>query len=261
MNDSSGHRGNHDGEARPGALMRLWLAAPDWVFRAIGAGFFLTYLAARLLEYRHGFWESATWYKFGGGLTLYVPYRVLVDVTYLLIAVGFLIRAKPQARAARGREILLPLIAAFWPFLPFAVESVWLLAAPDSAKLYSASMFRPSEWSPWRFLCGSALVVAGNLLEIWGYAALLRSLSIVAEARHLKTAGPYRLVRHPIYLGQFLAQGGIWLFYAHTHAAWILFYLLFVAMQLWRSRVEDQVLEQTFGEEYLAWKRRTFWFF
>lgn len=245
---------------RPGWLLRQWLVIPDGVFRVLGAGVFLAYLATRLWEYREGFWQAAAWYQFRGGYRLYVPYRVLVDITLLLIAVAFIFRLKPRARAARAREIILPIIAAFWPFLPFLVETVWLLAGSATIERYRGFMFRPGEWLPWQFLTGSLLLVLGNALEVWGYATLLRSLSIVAEARRLKVSGPYRLVRHPIYFGQFLAQGGIWLFYANTHIVWILFYMCFVAMQLWRARVEDEVLERSFGEEYVSWKRRTFWF-
>ena len=110
------------------------------------------------------------------------------------------------------------------------------------------------------FLCGTALIVVGNLIDVSGYATLFRSVSIAAEARELKVTGLYRIVRHPIYLGQILAQAGVWLFYARTHVVWITFYVAFVAMQLYRSRLEDRVLQRAFGEPYLTWKRRTFWF-
>jgi protein-S-isoprenylcysteine O-methyltransferase Ste14 len=110
------------------------------------------------------------------------------------------------------------------------------------------------------FASGTALVLVGNALDVWGYGKLFRSISIVPEARDLKVSGPYRFVRHPIYLGQMLAQAGVWLFFAQTHVVWIAFYACFVGMQLYRSRLEDRVLERAFGEPYLAWKRRTFWF-
>lgn len=241
--------------------MRLWLATPDWLFRAMGAGFFFVFLAVRLPAYADGFWENTSGYRFANGLIILVPHRVLVDVTYLLIALAFCFRLKPRERAARAREVVLPIIAAFWPFLPFALLGVLKIVEPDWANQFEAFMGDPRSWAPWQFLAGSALLVLGNLLDVWGYATLFRSVSIAAEARQLKVTGPYRIARHPIYLGQFLAQGGLWLFYARTHAVWIAFYVCFVVMQLYRARVEEEVLERAFGEEYLTWKRKTFWFF
>ena len=80
------------------------------------------------------------------------------------------------------------------------------------------------------------------------------------EARVLKITGPYRFVRHPIYLGQFLAQAGVWLVLANTHWVWIAFYVCFVALQLIRTRMEDKVLGDAFGASHRDWKLRTFWF-
>ncbi len=100
----------------------------------------------------------------------------------------------------------------------------------------------------------------GLSIEVWGYAILARSLSIVPEARDLKVTGPYRFVRHPVYFGQFIAQGGFLLLAANTHWVWISLYALFVAMQLYRSKLEDHVLEKAFGEPYREWKEKTFWF-
>ncbi|MBU1647461.1 MAG: hypothetical protein KJ787_14105, partial [Gammaproteobacteria bacterium] len=111
-----------------------------------------------------------------------------------------------------------------------------------------------------RFCVGAACVCAGNALDVWGYASLFRSVSIVAEARDLVVSGPYRLVRHPVYLGQIVAQAGVWLLFAPLHPVWISFFACFVAMQLYRGRVEDTVLERAFGERYRMWKDRTFWF-
>jgi protein-S-isoprenylcysteine O-methyltransferase Ste14 len=109
-------------------------------------------------------------------------------------------------------------------------------------------------------LIGGLLITLGNAIDVWGYFVLCRSFGIVPEARELKTNGPYRFVRHPVYLGQFLAQGGVWLFFARRHVVWVCLYVVFVALQLYRSKLEDRALEAAFGEEYKAYRRRTFWF-
>ncbi len=242
--------------------MRLWLATPDWVFRLLGAAFFVGYLAWRADDYFNRFWSLGPWYRFSSGYVLHVPWvRVLVDFTYLLIALGFCLRLPPRWRAARGGPIAIALVGAFWPFLPFAVEAVlgWIDGQWQDA--FQTLMWGTKPLSLPIVLTGAVLMLIGNALDVWGYGALCRSLSIVPEARELKTEGPYRFVRHPVYFGQMVAQAGVWLVLAPTHPLWIAFYLCFVALQLYRSWLEDRVLEEAFGAQYRAWRRRTFWFF
>lgn len=245
----------------PSGLMRIWLALPDWFFRLAGAALFLTFIIPRIPIYFTDFWSSGVWFQLGGSQQILIPWgQLLVDMTYLLIAAGFAFRVPPRSWAAHPREILLPLIAACWPFFPWIIKSVGQWSDATWSPYYNTFMMDPSQWTLPRFLLGSGLIILGNALDVWGYAVLVRSFSIVAEARELKITGPYRIVRHPIYLGQMIAQAGVWLCYANTHIIWLGFWIVFVAMQLMRSTIEDEVLERAFGEEYSAWKRKTFWF-
>jgi protein-S-isoprenylcysteine O-methyltransferase Ste14 len=83
------------------------------------------------------------------------------------------------------------------------------------------------------------------------------SFAIRAEARKLVTTGLYSRIRNPIY---FFA--GIALAAALIAGGWylgLLIFLLIYTHQLFRIRNEERVLTQAFGEEYLAYKART-WF-
>lgn len=245
---------------RPSPIMRCWLAAPDWTFRLVGMAFFFGYFAYRLPDYFADFWNLGPYYEFTNGDRLQLPWtRVLIDLTYLLIGLAYLFRLPPRSRAHRGREITIAMFGAFWPFLPFVVEAVLSWSHSSRHAAYHDWMWADS-LSLFRTLTGAALILLGNALDVWGYGTLFRSLSIVPEARVLKVTGPYRLVRHPIYLGQMLAQGGVWLCFANTHIVWIVFFACFVAFQLYRSRLEDRVLEAAFGEAHAEWMRKTFWF-
>lgn len=247
----------------PSALpVRWWLAAPDWVFRAAGLSFFGAYLAIGLQKYwPEQFWNHVPYSTLPSGLTIRMPWvPVLVDLTFLIMFVSLLVRFRPLARVSHGWVILFTMTVAFLPMI-FAVWLGPLLGwiAPEWQQLYVDFLWR--DQVTWQAaLVGGVLITVGNVLDVWGYAVLCRSFSIVPEARVLKTTGPYRLVRHPIYLGQFVAQAGVWLCFATWHAVWIGLYMLFVALQLVRSRLEDQVLADAFGEEYQEWKQRTFWF-
>jgi len=256
-------------DASVGAFGQAWQSVPGWVFRAAGATLFFGFVAARIPVYLDDFKSSGAFFSTPDGRTWYVPWgRLLIDVTYLLIGLAFIFRAPPKRVASRPRDIVLPLIAAFWPMFPFWLQGALSalarsgagLISTETSQAYGAFMFDFTNWTPQRFLAGTSLVILGNVIDVWSYAALFRSISIVAEARVLKTAGPYRFVRHPVYLGQFLAQAGVWLVLANTHLVWVGFYLCFVVMQLYRSRIEEEVLERHFGEEYRAYRQRAWWF-
>lgn len=242
-------------------FLRAWLTTPDWVFRALGAGIFLTYVITRMKGYLGSFpdigpyWTPPT----GDGARSYFPTaKILADLTFLLIALSFCFRIPPRKRAATAREILIPMIAGFWPLFPFMGLAILQAASSEWAvPLQHALDFGAISYE--RFLIGVILLTLGNGLDVWGYAVLFRSFSIVAEARVLKVTGPYRFVRHPVYLGQLLAQAGIWVVLLKTHLVWIAFYAGFVGIQLYRARIEDDVLAKAFGEPYLNWKRRTLW--
>ncbi len=254
--------------------VRLWLRTPEWVFRVAGGTFFFGLLAWRARVYfEKGFWSAGYYWQFSkrsaeqsalapllSDNVLYLPWaRVLVDITFLLIALAFVFRAPARRRSSRPGEIWIPLVGAFWPFLPFAIHFVLEMAGSPRATLLDRMMLDRS-LGLGAFLLGFAMVAAGNALDVWSYAVLFRSVSITAEARELKTTGPYRFIRHPVYLGQMVAQAGVWLVIAQGHWIWWAFYACFVAMQLYRARVEERVLEDSFGEAYRRYRLNTWWF-
>ena len=87
---------------------------------------------------------------------------------------------------------------------------------------------------------GFWIMVAGLLLNISAKLALNRSFGLAAANRGVKRAGPYRLVRHPMYAG-----------YAATQVTFLLLnpclwnmsvYLLAWSVQILRIQAEEKVL-------------------
>jgi protein-S-isoprenylcysteine O-methyltransferase Ste14 len=72
----------------------------------------------------------------------------------------------------------------------------------------------------------------------------------------LVTTGPYRLVRHPIYLGLTLLAAGNALSFASA-AAFLVVSCGIVPTFAWRARVEEGELSRTFGEAFALYRRRT----
>ncbi len=108
----------------------------------------------------------------------------LVEQAWFVIA--FLIR-RPARHVARGL-------------------GAWLLAA---AGTFGGLAYRPAPAAvPWGSSAGLALQFAGLALAIVSLLALGRSFGFVAADRGLVTAGPYALVRHPVYAAYLIIQAG-----------------------------------------------------
>ncbi|HXA43382.1 MAG TPA: isoprenylcysteine carboxylmethyltransferase family protein [Candidatus Solibacter sp.] len=108
---------------------------------------------------------------------------------------------------------------------------------------------------------GTGALIVSNLLLIGGLAisatalAYLRfNFSILPEARDVVGGGPYRLVRHPIYLGEIISGLGLLVV---LPSPWLLAILVsFVAAQLYRTQVEEATLTQAIPG-YADYARRT----
>ena len=98
------------------------------------------------------------------------------------------------------------------------------------------------------------LLVAGTAWAVWALRSLGRNVSIIAQAREVAERGPYRLVRHPLYLGEMVSLLGLAVA-AGTVAAFAA-WAAFVAMQVYRARTEEQVLLAALPG-YQAYRDRT----
>lgn len=110
------------------------------------------------------------------------------------------------------------------------------------------------------------LALAGCTLALAGAALVLRSRTELGTAwslvprtdkdTHLATAGPYRLVRHPIYLGlAVLALGQAIAF--GSWAASVVALLGIVPTFAWRAVAEEELLSRVFGDRYESYRQRT----
>jgi protein-S-isoprenylcysteine O-methyltransferase Ste14 len=99
-----------------------------------------------------------------------------------------------------------------------------------------------------------ALTVIGTVASVVVLVRLGRSFSILPEARRLVTDGPYRIVRHPLYVAEEIGNFGIMLQY--TQPLSLLLEAVNVSLQLWRMSYEERVLTQAFPE-YTDYAART----
>ncbi len=119
--------------------------------------------------------------------------------------------------------------------------------------------YRQAAGMPWTLnrIVGLSIALPALVLLVVARFQLGRAFSISAKASILVTSGLYSRIRNPIYvfgmfvfLGLIIWIGNPWL---------LLIFAILIPMQVVRIRNEAEVLEEKFGDEYVAYRRRT-WF-
>jgi protein-S-isoprenylcysteine O-methyltransferase Ste14 len=136
------------------------------------------------------------------------------------------------------------------------VAGVFALAAV--ARLVPHSFWRHLRyWQPELALLGALLVLASTALLLWArwvLGTMWAGVPMVLEHHELRTDGPYRLVRHPIYTGFLgLIVGGM---VTGGFGVWIVVLVVAVPWLLRRVRVEDDLMAGRFGASYEAYRAR-----
>ena len=172
------------------------------------------------------------------GTAVYLINRLLTLCFFSFLFVMYMIRGRAVAKDHNPVAVAAALVGSFVLFALIIVPS-----PPRSENL--------------AVLAASNLCLAlGMGQAIYAVAYLRHRFSIVPEARGLVTSGPYRLVRHPIYLGEIVAGFGLVLpTITGLHA---LVFVLFVTAEVVRTYYEEGVLRRTYPEyaAYAAGTRR-----
>jgi protein-S-isoprenylcysteine O-methyltransferase Ste14 len=148
----------------------------------------------------------------------------------------------PQHQGSRA-----PLVANLASAALFFLALLLLRGSPESATALPLA------------LCGFLTTLTGGAIVIRARAVLGSAWSLVPCAEQstgLVTHGPYRLVRHPIYLGFMLIATG----QALAFASWPALVIVGVGLVpsfIWRARKEERLLGTVFGEHYASYQRQT----
>lgn len=152
-------------------------------------------------------------------------------------------RAKRQVSAPYSRMLLLFHIVGFWLLYYGVADGVF--GIPPVVPVNS------------QVVVGSIIIACGAALACW---ALLhfRSWRLRASldvGHELVTDGPFRFLRHPIYMAlNLLALGSaVWI---PTPVVWVAFVFVVLGSDL-RARAEEALLRRSFGEQYESYCSRT----
>jgi protein-S-isoprenylcysteine O-methyltransferase Ste14 len=152
----------------------------------------------------------------------FLGFRATGDWTYLLFcaaetlaAVLFLVRSEAVTVSRAPLDWVLAISATFAPFL-----------------------FAPAAWGI--LPQAKLLLVAGSSVQIAGLLSLNRSFGLVPAKREIKTAGLYRIVRHPLYASYFVSFTGYVL--ANTSIANLVVYACAIGLLFFRLLREEKHL-------------------
>ncbi len=118
-----------------------------------------------------------------------------------------------------------------------------------------ALAMRPHESGGLLETYGTALQVLGLSCVIVGFATIGKSFGVVAANRGLKVGGPYRFVRHPIYMSHSITLIGFTLANLWWYNAAVL--ITVTIFQVFRMQAEERVLAAT--SDYDAYRGRVRW--
>jgi protein-S-isoprenylcysteine O-methyltransferase Ste14 len=210
----------------------------------------LLFLAFAWLEFTQAMIEWRV-LQYGGDhtdLTFLIQHIIMV---LLNVSIGTgLLFGQPMAVAPQSiEEIIVPLLATFFYLAYSSIDSLppWL-----------SDNVVPPDWQAPVAACGLVLGVLGRVIAAWGAFYLGRSFGIFVSVREVVLRGPYRYVRHPIYLGYLLLFAGLALAYGCT----ALFFIVPTHFGLfaWRARLEETRLAEA-SPAYREYMRRTGRFF
>jgi protein-S-isoprenylcysteine O-methyltransferase Ste14 len=168
------------------------------------------------------------------GSAIHIAMQLSTVVFMMLIAAAVILRTRPSGKASGLEPRISALIGTFL--------------------VYGITAFPRRDLALSLEIVSTVLTMIGNAGAIVALSQLGRSFSIMAETRQLVTTGPYRLVRHPLYLAEQIAAIGVFIQFASTCSSLLL--VVQFAFQLRRMHNEELVLTARFPE-YAAYQWNT----
>ena len=156
-------------------------------------------------------------------------------LAFYALAIWCYLRRGPAVATTGSVTAHVAAITATW--LPFAVP-----------------LLRGGPVGPVRQALADVLLTGGTVWAVWSLRHLDRSVSVLAQARSVVVRGPYRWVRHPLYLGEVVSSLGLAIA-ANSYQALGLWVAL-CGLQIYRAMREEQVLLQA-CPAYRSYRRRT----
>ena len=153
--------------------------------------------------------------------------HLLLVCFYALIVLLYFLRSPAKLT---NRSVVTNAIAILATFIPFILPIVG-----------GSGLINPTV-----VIIADVIMMFGMAVSIYSLSVLGKSFSIIPQARKLVQNGPYRLIRHPLYLGELISLFGA-IFAGLTFLKVVIFFLV-VACQVYRAFQEEKLLAVIFPE-------------
>jgi protein-S-isoprenylcysteine O-methyltransferase Ste14 len=185
----------------------------------------------------------APWERFGIGV---------LDACWAVFCLVWLFGAVLTARAAP------PVARRGGPWLPMlATLAVVVLLVLVRAVIPAGFWATVSYRAPWLGILGAVILIGSTGFTVWArwrLGAMWTSSAVVKVDHQLRTDGPYRITRHPIYtglLGMLIGTAMI-----GALGIWLLALLVGVVIAQVKLRAEERLLITEFPDEYARFRER-----
>jgi protein-S-isoprenylcysteine O-methyltransferase Ste14 len=146
---------------------------------------------------------------------------VALVLAFYALATWCYLRRRPATATSESLTAHAAAIAATW--LPFVLPL--LRGAPPTSGRQALS---------------DVLLCCGMAWAVWSVRCLDRNLSVLAQARDVVARGPYRWVRHPLYVGEMVSSLGLAI---AVNSYWAIgLWFAMCLLQIYRAVREEQVL-------------------
>lgn len=176
----------------------------------------------------------------------------LITFLFLQFLAAYVFRIQAKARADQLADVLLPFFCAGLPFL--------IIMGPRWIQPYITGSEMTQIWNFWigvlfapQEVIGLSIMAFGEVITIWGMLGLRGSFSIATEVRVLRTTGPYRFVRHPLYTGEMISLIGWTIHWCNWFS--VLGTTVFIVFQSWRAKREERKISGVYPE-YCEYKKQ-----
>lgn len=160
--------------------------------------------------------------------------KTAMFLIFSLLAVGLTLFRRPAKAVAAGWE----------PRITAVLGTYLLLAIP---------LMPSGQVDAWFSSFAICLMIVGLLACGYSLFWLGRSYAIMASARKLVTAGPYSVVRHPLYACEIVLVAGVTML---NFSIWAVLLAFMIVLLLWRRMVNEERILIVAFPEYAEYAQR-----
>jgi len=185
------------------------------------------------------------WFYSSGAVLVPLARHAVAFLLNFFVGILLLLGRRAAVPPQNLKDVLVPLAASFFNLTYNCIH--WFPASVQK------NLCPPGLQTPFA-VTGLLLGVIGSLVALWAILYLGRSFGVFVVVRTVIFGGPYRWVRHPMYLGYVCMLAGLAL--ANYSMAYFSLVPIHMVLLLYRARLEESRLSE-YSLEYREYRKRT----